>query len=89
MRHVQALESLGKLEQVAGNVRMALNNISAGNRADLIRTEKDRNICTFIELVKGLRQWVERKPGDKRLKFKPSDTRDHIKQPHCVYCETI
>ena len=31
--HVQALETLGKLEQVAGNVRLTLNKL-AGIRAD-------------------------------------------------------
>jgi hypothetical protein len=47
--HVQALETLGKLEQVAGNVRMTLDKL-VGIRADLIRTEKDWKKWTFTEL---------------------------------------
>ena len=95
--HVQALETLGKLEQVAGNVRMTLDKL-VGIRADLIRTEKDWKKWTFTELVEALRQWVERnplQPGDKdggqHPKFKQREnqfaTRDHLKQRQCVYCE--
>ncbi len=51
--HVQALETLGKLEQVAGNVRMTLDKL-VGIRADLIRTEKDWENWTFTELVEAL-----------------------------------
>ena len=95
--HVQALETLGKLEQVAGNVRMTLDKL-VGIRADLIRTEKDWKNWTFTELVEALRQWVERnplQPGDKdggqHPKFKRRDNQfaanDHLKQRQCVYCE--
>ena len=95
--HVQALETLEKLEQVAGNVRMTLDKL-VGIQADLIRTEKDWKKWTSTELVEALRQWVERnplQPGDKdsgqHPKFKQRDnqfaTRDHSKQRQCVYCE--
>ena len=59
--HVQALETLGKLEQIAGNVRMTLDKL-VGIRADLFRTEKDWKKWTCTELVEALRQWVERNP---------------------------
>ncbi len=55
---MQALEMLGKLEQVAGNVRMALN-IIAGIRAELIRTEKDRNIWNFTAMGRA-QTWRQR-----------------------------
>jgi hypothetical protein len=95
--HVQALETLGKLEQVTGNVRMTLDKL-VDIRADLIRTERDWKKWTFTELVEALRQWVERnplQPGDKddgqHPKFKQRDnqfaTRDHVKQRQCVYSE--
>ena len=89
--HVQALETLGKLEQVACNVRMTLDKlVGIRIRADLIRTEKDWKKWTFTELVEALRQWVERnplQPGDKdsgqHPKFKQRDnqfaTRDQSK----------
>ena len=94
---MQALETLGKLEQVAGNVRMTLDK-SVGSRADLIITEKDWKKSTFTELVEALRQWVKRNPlhlGDKdsgqHPKFKQRDnqfaTRDHSKERQCIYCE--
>ena len=91
------METLAKLEQVAGNVRLTLYKL-VGIRADLIRTEKDWKKWTFTELVEALRQWVERnpqQPGDKdggqHPKFKQRDnqfaTRDHLKRRQCVYCE--
>ncbi|XP_028394878.1 uncharacterized protein LOC114519022 [Dendronephthya gigantea] len=95
--HVQALETLGKLEEVVGNVRMTLDKL-VGVRADLIRTDRDWKKWTFTELVEALRQWVERnplQPGDKDAgqhpKFKPRDkqftTKEQSKQRQCVYCE--
>ena len=59
--HVQALETLGKLGDVAGNVRLTLDKLE-GIRGDLIRTEENWNQWTFKELVEALRLWVERNP---------------------------
>lgn len=85
--HVQALDTLGKLEQVAGNVRSTLDKL-LGIRADLIRAEKDRKSWTFTELVEALRQWVERKVSKLRHRENQFATRDYSKPRRCVYCES-
>ena len=95
--HVQALETLGKLGDVAGNVRLTLDKLE-GIRGDLIRTEENWKKWTFKELVEALRLWVERNPlqhGDKEASLIPRDVRkdklfamnDHVKQRRCVYCD--
>ena len=89
MGHTQALGTLGKLEQVASNVRLTMDKL-VGIRADLIRTEKDWKSWTFTELVEALRQWIERnplQPGDKdghknlsgeSISWKQRITRSHV-----------
>ena len=59
--HVQALETFGKLGDVAGNVRMTLDKLERV-RADLTRTSAEWKRWTFPGLVEALRQWIEQNP---------------------------
>ena len=59
--HVQALETFGKLGDVAGNVRMTLDKLE-GIRADLTRTSPEWKKWNFPDLVEALQQWIERNP---------------------------
>ena len=92
--HVQALEAVGKLGDVAGNVRMALDKLES-IRADLTRTSLHWKKWTFPDLVEALRQWIERNPlhnGDSKDGFSWKDgkrdksfsTREQSRR--CVYC---
>ena len=76
--NVQALETMGKLGEVNGYVRMTLNKLE-GIRGDLVRTDDDWQEWRFPELVEALRKWTIRNPPkhserqnqDKPPPFKP------------------
>jgi hypothetical protein len=59
--NVQSLETLGKLKEVNGYVRMCLDKLE-GIRGDLVRTDDDWRQWDFIKLVEALRKWTERNP---------------------------
>ena len=59
--HVQALETMGKLSIVAGNVRMTLDKLD-GIKSDLTRTDTGWKKWGFLELLEALRLWTERNP---------------------------
>ena len=59
LSHVQALDTLGKLNQVSGNVRMVIDKLD-GIRADLTRTDTCWKEWTFHDLLEAIRQWVDR-----------------------------
>ena len=76
---VQALETMGKLGEVNGYVRMTLNKLE-GIRGDLVRTDDDWQEWRFPQLVEALRKWTirnppkhseERQSQDKPPPFKP------------------
>ena len=76
---VQALETMGKLGEVNGYVRMTLNKLE-GIRGDLVRTDDDWQEWRFPQLVEALRKWTirnppkhseERQSQDKLPPFKP------------------
>ena len=58
---VQSLETLEKLNEVNGYVRLILNKLS-GIRGDLVRTEPEWKKWSFTELVAALLAWTERNP---------------------------
>ena len=64
---VQSLETLEKLNEVNGHVRLTLNKLP-GIRGDLVRTEPKWKEWTFTELVAALFAWTERNP----VETKPS-----------------
>ena len=59
--NVQALETMGKLGEVNGYVRMTLNKLE-GIRGDLVRTDDDWQEWKFDQLVEALRKWTVRNP---------------------------
>ena len=59
--NVQSLETLGKLRDINGYVRTALDKLE-GIRGNLVRTDKDWQEWDFPQLVEALRQWTERNP---------------------------
>ncbi|XP_028415664.1 uncharacterized protein LOC114539027 [Dendronephthya gigantea] len=101
--NVQSLETLGKLKEVNGYVRMTLDKLE-GIRGDLVRTDDGWRQWDFVKLVDALRKWTERNPTrvddrslDKNsnkfsnvLRTKTFQTRQHeTKQRRCVYCNEI
>ena len=97
LSHVQALDTLGKLGQVSGNVRMVLDKLD-GIRADLTRTDAGWKKWSFQDLLEAIRQWVDRNPlqiNDRDGRSFPSEnkrernfnTRDHSKPRPCIYCD--
>ena len=90
--NVQSLETMGKLREVNGYVRMTMDKLP-GIRGDLVRTDDSWREWNFPKLVDELRKWTERNP----IQFKQSDKpwRDknfQIQQERdgrnrgCVYC---
>ena len=61
VQHVQALETMGKLESVNGYARLILDRLP-GIRADLVRDDESWQEWTFQELADALRRWTERNP---------------------------
>ena len=96
--NVQALETLGKLNEVKGNVRMTLDKLD-GIRADLTRTDPKWKEWDFNQLLEALREWIDRNPlqvGEKQIKSSPRDQYRHEKNyvvkevpklRQCIYCE--
>ena len=98
LANVQALETLGRIGEVNGYVRMTLDKLES-IRGDLVRTDDDWQSWKFPNLIEALRQWTERNPprhGDKTER-KPKvprarsfHARDREVQPRpCVYCNSI
>ena len=59
--HVQILETMGKLNEIAGYVRITLDKLP-GIRADLVRMDDDWQEWGFSQLIEALRKWCERNP---------------------------
>ena len=89
---VQALETMGKIKEINGYVRLTLDKLQ-GIRADLVRTDDDWQDWKFPQLVEALEKWTSRNP-----KPHSDDNRNHpYKHPNkayqtkqqkleCVYC---
>ena len=59
--NVQSLETLSKLSDVNGYVRMTLNKLP-NIRGDLVRTDTKWKEWTFSQLCEALREWTKRNP---------------------------
>ena len=101
LSNVQALETLGKLREICGYVRMTTDKLE-GIRGDLVRTDDDWQEWEFPQLVLALRKWTQRNPqkqDDRAMEkpplgvqpFKKSKTfvakQQETKSKPCVYCE--
>ena len=97
---VQALETMGKLQDIKGYVRMTLDKLP-GIRADLVRMDDEWKTWGFPQLVEALRKWTERNPvaddgganggaADKQAKRdRQMNTKSKgLRQKKCVYCES-
>ena len=95
--NVQALETLGRIGEVNGYVRLTLDKLD-GIRGDLVRTDDNWQSWKFPNLIEALRKWTERNPPrqEDKTERKPRDlrsrsfqTRDKEVQPRlCVYCNS-
>ena len=92
---VQALETMGKLSQIDGNVSMTLDKLS-GIRGDLVRVDPDWEMWDFGKLCEALHQWVKQNPVEscgkrdreecKRLLYTQQDRQEGYRPRGCVYC---
>ena len=92
--NVQALETLGKLKEVNGYVRMSIDKLP-GIRGDLVRTDENWQEWDFPKFVYAPQGWTERNPvtirsSDKSLcESNAFNTQLGDARPHgCVYCES-
>lgn len=95
--HVQALDTLGKLGNVTGNVRLTLDKLE-GIRSDITRTDSKWKEWDFHKLLEALRHWIDRNPlqtGDRDTRQQPRDfkrekafpARDQPKPKTCAFCD--
>ena len=90
---VQALETMGKLSQISGNVSMTLDKLSS-IRGDLVRTDPDWESWDYVKLVEAIKQWVRRNPATSVDKEREDNSRKRLFQARsegfrprgCVYC---
>ena len=59
--HIQALETMGKVKEIGGFVRLTLDKLS-GVRADLVRLDDNWQEWGFRELIESLRKWCDINP---------------------------
>lgn len=94
--NVQALETLGKLREVNGYVRMSIDKLP-GIRGDLVRMDENWQEWDFPKFVYALQGWTERNPVTMRSSDKPwrdsnafntqlDDVR--LRDRGCVYCDS-
>ena len=61
MISVQAFDTMNKLKEINGYVRLTLDKLT-GIRTDSVRTDEDWQKWTFPQLVDALRKWTTRNP---------------------------
>ena len=98
--NLQALETMGKLKEINGYVRMTLDKLE-GIKGDLVRTDDNWQEWDFPKLLEALRKWTERNPPkleDKYQQEKPTlpkpprsrtyqaNQQDPRRKP-CIYCD--
>ena len=59
--NVQSLETLGKLKEISGYVRMSIDKLQ-GIRGDLVRTDDNWREWDFPKFAEALKRWTERNP---------------------------
>ena len=70
--NVHALETLGKIKEINGYVRVTLDKLP-DIRADLVRLDEDWQDWGFSQMIEALRKWCERNqvgPEDQKYKSK-------------------
>ena len=90
---VQAFETMGKLNNVKGNVSMTLDKLS-GIRGDLVRSDPEWETRDFVQLTEALNQWVRRNPVIHSPRYREEFKRkklfsaqnDSSRPRGCVYC---
>ena len=90
---VQALQTMGKIDQVDGNTAMTLDKLPA-IRGDLVRTDPNWEKWNFAHLSEAVRQWTKRNPVDpnrsERERERPAKVfharRNDFKSRDCIYC---
>ena len=87
LNYVQSLETLGRLRDISGNVRAALDKLK-GIKADLVRNQVAWQDWDFTKLIEALHHWREIKLAEEW-----ESSHQHVKsfQAHeqvggCVYC---
>ncbi len=93
--NVQSLETLGKLQEVKGNVRSVLDKLR-GIKADLIRGQSGWQEWDFTQLVSALKEWKDINPIDlheenkKKSPFsRQFQTQEQTQKSRgCVYCSS-
>ena len=100
---LQSLETMGKLEQVNGNVSMTLDNLP-GNRGDLVCTDNEWESWDFVKLCEALHLLTRCNPIDVNSSQKPDTLprrrdklfnaraqgpKQAVKQNTCVYCDDM
>ena len=90
---VQSLETMGKLEQINGNVAMTLDKLS-GIRSDLVRTDPEWEDWDYIKLTDALKLWTRRNPIDdsekRNTRWRNRDNKvfnAKLGSRGCVHCE--
>ena len=101
--NLQALETMGKLGEVNGYVRMTLDKLE-GIRGDLVRTDDGWQEWKFLQSLEALRKWTIRSPSkveergakkEKPLPPKPLKQnmfqvkQQDAKRRPCVYCDSL
>ena len=91
--HVQALDTMGKLKEIKGYVRLTLDKLP-GIKYDLVRTDDKWQGWDFETLTKELSKWIDHNPEktepkqdpkkEQLLQAKQKDRKTQTK--HCVYC---
>ena len=95
--NVQSLETLGKLQDVKGNVRSVIDKLK-GIKSDLVRGQSGWQDWDFPQLVKALKMWKDINPiesSDDIKKKLPGaysrhfETHNYPARPGgCVYCQS-
>ena len=89
---VQCLETMGKLTEIKGYVRLTLEKLP-GIRSDLVRIDDEWQEWNFGQLVDALRKWTERNPilenksSDRQRKEEKLLQVKQNKPNECIYCE--
>ena len=90
---VQALDTMGKIKEMNGYVRVTLDKLQ-GIRADLVRNDESWQDWKFQQLVEALEKWTVRNPIPLSDKGNPEKGNGYSKsyqakqtKSECVYCE--
>ena len=92
--NVQALETMGKIKDINGYVRVTLDKLP-GIRADLVRLDDEWQEWGFPQVLEALRKWCDRNPLPSseqpilKVRDKLYNSRQEEWKPRpCVYCES-